>query len=119
MLFPTVCINIAILAFYREKKLPHIIWKNITHLSVSLIRIDLFHPKSDTTYHQNDATEAAKSTGTKITAVDVEGTDLALLNTVSSDAGYAFSAVAFNNDAANIGDQMTAKLRGKDGGLRR
>ena len=67
----------------------------------------------------HDAARAVKSAGTKITTVGVGGTDLALLNTVSSDAGYAFSAAAFNNDAANIGDQVTAKLCERDGGLRR
>ena len=35
---------------------------------------------------------------------------MALSDTVSSGVGYALNAAAFNNDAANIGDEMAGKL---------
>ena len=49
--------------------------------------------------------------------MNVSGADLALPDMVSSGVGYALNAAAFNNDAANIGEQMAGKLCGRDGAL--
>jgi len=53
---------------------------------------------------------AAKLAGTTIITVGVGGADLALLDTLSNGAGYAYSADAFNNDATNLGTQITPAL---------
>jgi hypothetical protein len=56
------------------------------------------------------ATDKAKAAGIVIITMGVKGADLPFMGSLSSGAGYNFSAENFDNDAANIGAEIAPRL---------
>jgi hypothetical protein len=62
------------------------------------------------------AAGAAKASGITLITVGVGSANLAYMDSLSSGAGYAYSAAAFNNDATNLGVQVSPVVcRGGEG----